>query len=631
MFKIIRNSITHLYLSQMPATGIGLFRILFGLVVLQETLFLLYFNHLIFDPIPYIDIEFPLIPFFLCLWAINATCLTVGLYSQQTVIINYIFWLIFVNFTPMQRDFDGGFDTFMIGANLLMFFMPIDKSLSLDNLKHKLQNPFVHYSEYTPIQVSRLCYVAPVVICLGFLYFDSVVHKMFAPHWRNGLGAWLPSSIPYYISPIDFSFILNSEWLQKVIGYTIIVFQFGFIFLIHNKTLRPIFFIIGLSLHLGITLTFNIYPFGLGMLIFYTLVAPQSWYLTISQIWAKPATLKVFYDGQCPLCCRTVLTLNHFDLLKRIEFLSAQQYATQFPSIAALGNEKLLQDLYALDQNNRLYSGVKTYARILIHMRYTAVFGYLLLTPGLHQIACTLYRKIADNRTRINCDSSCVIPNHSSPAQTLYNRCFTTTDSKQQKRTITRLSKVFIIYILLQLNCTLHYGLLYRLDLNHPSNAIEKLASDISNTLILFSTAFIGITPHALYLHDHFAGYNQLIAITYIDTHGKEKWLPFVNSQGRIVSPNWGRVHSMWANIAVTPHIDSHRLSKFIMKVTAFWGKKTGLDLNGQTFLIKQKKIQAPEQWIPDLLKQNLQGEWTTIGTAQWTHQRIKVNIPENI
>ena len=72
MYKSIINQVSKLQSKQVPATGIGLFRVLYGLVTLQEILFLLYFNHLIFDPIPYIDVEFPMIPFFLCAWGVIA-------------------------------------------------------------------------------------------------------------------------------------------------------------------------------------------------------------------------------------------------------------------------------------------------------------------------------------------------------------------------------------------------------------------------------------------------------------------------------------------------------------------------------------------------------------------------------
>ena len=123
MYKFLLSKINTLYLKKAPATGVGLFRILFGLITLQEILFLIYFNHLIFDPIPFLDVEFPMIVFFLWLWALVALALTIGYRSQTASIANYIFWLIFVNFTPMQRDFDGGFDLFMIGANFFLIFI----------------------------------------------------------------------------------------------------------------------------------------------------------------------------------------------------------------------------------------------------------------------------------------------------------------------------------------------------------------------------------------------------------------------------------------------------------------------------------------------------------------------------
>ena len=632
MFSLLKKTISRLYFKQAPAAGVGLFRLLFGLVTLQEVLFLLYFNHLIFDPIPFLDVEFPMIPFFLCLWAIVAACIVLGYRSQQAVIADYLFWIVFVHFTPMQRDFDGGFDLFMIGANFFLIFMPIDKAFALDGLRRKLANPFTHYSVYRPEPVTVLAYTLPVIICLGFLYFDSVVHKMFAEHWRNGLGAWLPSSMPYYVSALDFKWLLDQEWLVKFIGYLIIVFQFTFVFLVHYRLLRPVYFFVGAGLHLGITLTFNIYPFGLGMLIFYVLVAPFSWYRQLSEwLVAKTPLLTVFYDEKCPLCNRTVLILNHFDIFSCVDFKGAQTFATQYPAMKHIDRQELLKDLYALDRNGNIYSGVDTYARIFIAMRYSAPIGWLLLFPGIHALAGRFYRKIADNRVRIGCDESCEMT-MSQPSSTLYDRLFTHTEPKQANRVVNRLCKILLLIFFLQLNTTIHYGLLYRFQVDLQQSPIARMLSGLSNNLIMLSQAFLGITPHALYLHDHFAGYNHLIAITYRqDGEPQERWLPFVNEQGRILAPNWGRVHSMWANIAVTPNIDNLRLKKFIMKVTAFWGMKSGLDLDKTVFYIKMKKISSPVTWKKGLLQQNFSGQWQLIGKAKWQGKEIKIDLPQNI
>ncbi|MEI6147419.1 MAG: DCC1-like thiol-disulfide oxidoreductase family protein, partial [Methylococcales bacterium] len=584
-----------------------------------------------FDPIPYIDIEFPMIPFFLCLWGIVASFVVVGYRYQFAVISNYIFWIIFVNFTTMQRDFDGGFDSFMIGAGFFLLFMPGDRAFSIDNLRKKLSAPFKHYSSYAQPLVSSLAYYIPVLICLGFLYFDSSVHKMFAEHWRNGLGSWLPSTQPYYVSAIDMSLLLNNEVLQKIIGYTILVFQFSFMFFFSSRQLRSIYLIVGIGLHLGITLSLNIYPFGMGMLVFYILLVPFSWWRAVSElITAKQPILTVFFDQQCPLCNRTVLILNHFDIFNGIDFKNAQTYASQYPAMAAITPANLLVDLYALDANNRIYSGVDTYSQILKKMRYLYPLGLFLSLPGIHFLAVKKYREIADTRSRVICSSDCLISQELED-KTWYHRIFERFAIKKPKAFSRKLSRILIAIMVLQLNSTIHYGLFYRLDFGLKTNALSASVSEASNALIMVSLTFLGITPHALYLHDHFAGYDHILAITYTDKNGVEQWLPFINEQGRLLAPNWGRVQSMWANIAVTPTINNVRLQKFIMKVTAFWGHKIDLNLNDTVFHIQLKKIDAPFYWVPDQLHKNFSAPWTTIGSVRWKANVISFDIPENI
>ncbi len=629
MYTLLVQKILQLNHKTAPAIGIGLFRLFYGLVALQEIIFLLYFNHLIFDPIPYLDVEFPLLPYFLTLWGISAFCLAIGYRCQLSALICYAFWIIFVQFTPMQRDFDGGFDLFMTGAGFFLLFMPIDKAFAVDGLRHKWQNPFKHYAQYPPQRVSILAYTIPITVCLGFLYFDSAIHKLFAQHWRNGLGSWLPATQPYYVSALDMSLFLNSEILQKCIGYAILVFQFTFIFLVQNRYLRPLYLIVGMGLHLGILLTLNIYPFGAGMLIFYVLLVPFSWWRKIREIMvADKATLAIFYDEKCPLCNRTVLALNHFDIFRRLDFKGAQTYASEFPALNQYTQAELLLDLYALDARGRAYAGVAAYAQILIHMRYLAGLGLLLRLPIIYSLACRQYRQIADNRARVTCDESCLVPTQL--ASSFYDR-IQQQFNERPKFIAHKLAKLLIVLFMLQLNSSIHYGILYRLKPEWPQNALSTTLNEISNTALLLTQAFIGITPHALYVHDHFEGYDRILAITYRDPAGQLQWLPFINEEGRLLAPNWGRVHSMWANIAVTPNINQDRLRKCMMKVTAFYGQKLGLNLNQITFEIKLKKIQAPSAWVYDLRKQNLTGSWQTIGQANWNGNQFSTLLPNNL
>lgn len=631
MYALIFSKISQLSSKQVSATGIGLFRIFYGLVCLQEIIFLFYFNHLIFDPIPFIDVEFPTITFFLCLWGAIATCIIIGYRYQLAVTCNYLLWIVFVNFTAMQRDFDGGFDLFMTGAGFFLLFMPGDRAFSIDNLRYKLSTPFLHYNTYSKPTVSALTYYLPVWVCLGFLYIDSDIHKIFAQHWRNGLGAWLPSTQPYYVSALDMSFFLNNEPLQKILGYTIMIFQATFIFFFSTRRLRVLFLLIGIGLHLGITLSLNIYPFGLAMLAFYPLLVPFAWWRRLSGILtAQQPALTIFYDRQCPLCSRTVLTLNHFDIFKRLDFKNAQDYAANCPALASIEEQMLLTDLYAVDLNSKVYSGLDTYIQICLKMGYLFPVGLILRLPGIYQLASAQYRAIADTRTRITCTAECA-PALPLKNNSLYTAWFEHYSTIKPKTFARRLSKVAVALLILQLNCSIHYGLFYRLKIDLYQHPITAVIAKGSSALLMVSRIFLGIAPHALYLHDHFSGYDRILAITYTDKQGNEQWLPFVNQQGRLLAPNWGRVQSMWANIAVTPTIDDQRVRKFIMKVTAFWGDKIGLDLNNAEFQIKLKNINAPNDWVYDQLHKNMASQWVTVGTVQWTAKVIAYDLPYNL
>jgi hypothetical protein len=245
-------------------------------------------------------------------------------------------------------------------------------------------------------------------------------------------------------------------------------------------------------------------------------------------------------------------------------------------------------------------------------------------------MAAKKYRIIADSRLRFTCTTDCYTPAKLQNT-TLYKQVFVDFAQAKPKAFARKLGKIIAAMILLQINSSIHYGLIYRLDFAAKHHALSIPLSQASNALLMVSLTFFGITPHALYLHDHFAGYDRILAITYLDAKGAEQWLPFVNEQGRLLAPNWGRVHSMWANIAVTPTIDKARLHKFIMKVTAFWGKKIDLDLDKTVFQIKMKKIDAPSDWVYDQLHRNFSAPWTTIGTVQWRGKYISYDLPDDI
>jgi len=630
MYKNALHLITKGLKKRVPATGLGFFRIGFGLLTVHEVGFLFYFRHLIFDPIPFLDQAPPLLSFFLVLWGIAALNLTVGWFTRLAALVTYSFWLLFLGFTPMWQDFDGGFDQLMVAGTLFLVFLPSERSLSLDNLRLKLTNPNLENRQTPPVTVSVLSYFIPLGFCLGNLYFDSAIHKLSAEFWRNGLGAWLPSTMPYYISAIDMSPLLNLKHLQMVIGYSLFVFQFGFLFFFGFRRFRVPLMVIGVIFHTGITVSLNIYPFGIGMLVFYFLMVPFSWWRYLKKmIRLKSPLLTVIYNQDSIQHKRMVITVRHFDVLGAIEFKEFQEHVRQYPALTRISGERLLNNPCAINRKGQQYEGINAYIQILLKMRYTAAIGLIMGLPKIHSLCDRHYRQIRDSRSEminyvidINSDNTKIVIE-----ERLKNSFTQHTGTVRQRAH--RIMKILVVLLFLQLNSTIHYGIVHRLGFDRHATATRRLLTDISNSILLFSHAFLGITPHGLYLHDHFEGFNHLFAFTYMDNQGQEKFLPFVNEEGRIVAPNWGRIQSMWANVAVMADVKRLRFRKFSEKVTAFWGTKVGIDLSNAVLTLKMKEIQTPVEWEKNLRYNNIVQPWVDIGTVIWKDGAMRLDIPE--
>ena len=611
-----------------PATGLGLFRIAFGLVIIQEIIFLFYFRHLIFDLTPFLDRVSTFIHALLIIWGIIAVFLTIGFHTRINALFNYIFWVVFVVFTNMWEDFDGGFDQIVIGSSFLLILIPSERAFSIDNLRLRLAHFKPNHNWQPPRVVPILSYLIVVLFSLELLYIDSFIHKLFAEHWLNGMGAWLPASMPYYVSALDASWLLNQKHVMQFVGYLILTFQVAFVCVFFWRWTRVPILLIGSGFHLGITLLLNIYPFGLVMLAHYLLVVPFSWWRWCgNKIRASKPILSVFYDEDCPLCCRTVATIQHFDIAAAIDFKGLQSFAAGQPQLANIDQTELLKDLYAVDQNNQLYSGIDTYLEILKTMGYLAPFAHLLSLPGIYQCAKTIYRRIADKRTRNQCNETCMPV--ASKVNTEFINKYIQSIASTPKKAAKRITKIAMLVLLLQLNVSIVHGLIHRIPNNLDKTPLGQLILPVSGVIALFSHSLLGITPHALYLHDHFEGFNHILAFTYVNKQGQEQWIPFVNRQGRMLAPNWGRVHSMWANIGFTARIVPWRMNKAIKRITAYWCTEVGLGLENCQLTVKMKKIDSPTDWEIDLRAHNLSGLWQNIGTVVWKNNQINITLPD--
>lgn len=259
--RAIRYIADQYVVRRVSATGLVVFRICYSLVLLAEVYQLYRFRHLIFDPVPHLARSEISFDFVLAAWAIVLVCIAVGFMTRTACIVNYLMTLLtFGTFTAFEYHIDYIFTS----VNVLLPFMPLAASFSLDRLIERNTSP-------TRPRVPVGFYFAILLVGLGLPYFDSAIYKLGSPMWRSGLGLWLPASLPHNVVSAP-TWILDQYWLVTLLGYFTIVFELLFLFLIWFRICRIPLTIVGIGLHAGIVFIFPIPLFGLALLCMYPLL-----------------------------------------------------------------------------------------------------------------------------------------------------------------------------------------------------------------------------------------------------------------------------------------------------------------------------------------------------------------------
>ncbi|MGH8557294.1 MAG: hypothetical protein ACRESZ_07495, partial [Methylococcales bacterium] len=358
-----------------------------------------------------------------------------------------------------------------------------------------------------------------------------------------------------------------------------------------------------------------IYPYGFGMLVHYILFVPFHWWAFIApKIRRRYPVLQTYCNTSDRSSLRIALILRHFDFRYFSEYRFVSK-PDEIPDIL----RKLYTDfesftLASLDRQNQAHCGLDGFS----HSTYFQSLSLLLRCfDFVTSCSCTGARAISGVSTHFSRFSTRLIE---ILAKLVANPRAGNTHASS--RTIRR---YLAIVLILQLNSTIYYGILKNFDLTEPSTQAGKILREISTSLTSLSHVFFGITPHALYMDNHFNGYEEITAFTYLDSAGLEHWLPFIAPDGRFVSPTWGRVHSMWANVAMHPPFNRIVFERLAAKVTAFWAEKLGIGTHDSTFIIRSKAIQISFRWIEGLRKKNLSGNWSELGTIRWKEGRFSI------
>ncbi|MEQ6123898.1 DCC1-like thiol-disulfide oxidoreductase family protein [Pseudotenacibaculum sp. MALMAid0570] len=587
----------------------AIFRILFSLNLFFEVLHIFKHKELYYDPIPfleanYIDFGIPLV-----VWMFVLILLILGKYTRVSAILNYIFIVFFLS---PHVYFEYHMDYAYAGIGFLMILFPIAQSYSLDNLSKRLKYSNTKQFYKPEDKVSVLYYYILIFLGVGIVYLDSIYAKVHSESWMNGLGLWMPASLPQ-VTLIAPHWLLNQKVIVLFLGYLTFAFEIVFPFFFWVKRLRIFFAIIGVGLHIGIFLIFPIPYFGLGVTALYVLLIPNIyWERLAAKLKFKKSKLTFFYDNECPLCARTKTIVEFFDFFGAVNFQSVQVHGFENEVLKNISKDKLLADMHTVDRKSTIRVGVASYRKAFLYIPVFFLLGLILYIPGIYHLAKKIYGYIAKNRELERCtEDSCgytppIIPVASDDILLLKNL-------KVQDVRIFGLKLMLVLVVLLQLNGRFGPSALNKI--SSVSASFGSFLEPIQINTHVYATKLFGITPHGVFVDGHFKGQDYIHTMTY-----KGEFLPMIQQNGQ--PGNYLRGGS-WVNYVFRVDrpfgtSNSSDLEKGLIRYSSFWVHKNGLGTDSIEFEIIRKKVKVAFEWEKDRLKNNLATPWEKIGKLVW-------------
>ncbi|WJH35872.1 DCC1-like thiol-disulfide oxidoreductase family protein [Paenibacillus sp. CC-CFT747] len=613
--------------TRVPALPLALFRIGFSVVMIIEIEQMYRFRRLLFDPLPYmIESTIPSGPLLL-IWLAAVLFLLAGYRTRLAAVVHYVMAVIVLGFGALPHGEDWQGDSLILTLSLLLLFMPSDRVLSVERLMERRRRAREKVKDPGPEDV-RLIHTVFLYLTIGLMYLDSAFFKLSSSMYLSGLGVWAPSTLPINAYH-NVSWLMSQEWLVRPLGYALLAFESLFLFLYPVRRLRLPLLAVGALFHLGVMFVFPIPVISLLVLALYLGLVPAGAYERLTRLWrARAVSLTVYYDRLCPLCRQTVAVLDALDLRGAVAWKPLQDHAAEEPQLAAIPEEELLHDIYAIDRQGRIHKGVDTYAAVLRTSGWLAPLGWLLGVWPVHPVAQRIYGAVAEKRAREGgCrDGVCSLARPGAPAA-----------DPAPHRGAGRLARpaagVLLTAWLLSFVLIVPAGPLLRTYVTGDG----ALADRLENTAEYYKSRvypWTGWTSHGVFMDEHFVNYRVQTMLVF-EREGREPMrLPTIRPDGYTGSYNSGRLWELWTFETVKPELPLDQVERNLSRFVTYWAVRNNIPLEKGRILILQRPMDVTlDRFRQDRLADNLSQPWKEVGVITGSPGQLKVSFagePDN-
>ena len=193
-------------------------------------------------------------------------------------------------------------------------------------------------------------------------------------------------------------------------GIFVIVFESLWIVVLFSRIARKIWPVLTVMFHTAVFIFQKILFLDLILMqaVFYNFTGVRQ--AIARRLETSYGRIQILYDGHCPLCNRTVRTLNFFDLFARLEFLDFRrldlaEYNRRYKF--ALTIQDLDREMYVISRGQ---ADVGYYGYRVLALALPAFWPLspLLFVPGVSWVGERVYGSIARNRLALlKCDAHC--------------------------------------------------------------------------------------------------------------------------------------------------------------------------------------------------------------------------------